>query len=108
MSYIARHKELCYKHSMAETTTSSITLRITKSMEMELDRIAREQKRSRSYVMKEAFAHYVSSEKPQIKAARKPFNLEHFLKFAGSGVTPGTERTVEEIDADIRWLRGDD
>ena len=82
-------------------SSTMITARIPEALSEKLDDIARDSQRSRSWIVKEALEHYLT-QKPEAPEYRD------IMSFAGAGVKFSKRRTTEEVDAEIRWLRGDD
>lgn len=91
---------------MAEPSPT-ISIRLPLSTRNALDKVAKAQHRSRSYIMKEALdRHLAEIDRIEAVTPRKP--LAHLLSMAGIGAGLGPKRTKEEVDAYIRWLRDDD
>lgn len=86
----------------------TVSIRLSEADRSRLDRAMKQTRRSRSFLMKEALdRHLAEIVQEQMPAAQKD-KLSRLLALAGSGVNPDKPRTVEEIDAHIRWLRGDE
>ena len=83
-----------------------VTARLPEALMEKLDEAARKLGRSRSWIVKEALERHLAQElkgvTPQVKARRD------IMSFAGAGIKLSNRRTDEEIDAEIRWLRGND
>jgi predicted transcriptional regulator len=92
-----------------EITMSSskmVTARLPEALVEKLDELARKLGRSRSWIVKEALEAYLSpSEKTDAVKTAGPRDI---MSFAGAGVKISNRRSAEEIDAEIRWLRGND
>ena len=83
-----------------------VTARIPEALVEKLDEAARKLGRSRSWIIKEALEAYLSSSrKPEIAKGGVRGDI---MSFAGVGVKNSNRRSAEEIDAEIRWLRGND
>jgi predicted transcriptional regulator len=89
--------------------SSTITVRLSESIRRRLDVAAARQRRSRSFLIKEAIEqHLASLEHTAESAAQSPPTLSNFLAMRGAAHGLSLPRTKEEIDAHIRWLRDDD
>ena len=81
--------------------TNMVTSRLPQELTDKLDAAARESRRSRSWIIKEALERYLT-ENPAASERRG------LMSYAGAGIKLSTRRTAEEVDAEIRWLRDDD
>jgi predicted DNA-binding protein len=89
---------------MASTTLS---LRIPVEMRERLDRATLTTRRSRNQIVRMALEHHLD----RIAGESRPSSAEvvrRIRAFAGAGAPASGGRSAEEIDAHIRWLRGDD
>jgi RHH-type transcriptional regulator, rel operon repressor / antitoxin RelB len=86
----------------------TISLRLPPKTIQLLDKAAKATRRSRSFVMKEALDQYLEKVPHGVSGPHnKP--LSHLLSLRGIAQKLGQkQRTKEEIDAHIRWLRGND
>jgi predicted transcriptional regulator len=83
-----------------------VTARLPEALVDKLDEVARRLGRSRSWIIKKALETYLpSSQKTDTTKAGAPRDL---MSFAGAGIKISNRRSAEEIDAEIRWLRGND
>ncbi|MGL5113770.1 MAG: ribbon-helix-helix protein, CopG family [Beijerinckiaceae bacterium] len=90
------------------TPSPTISLRLPTEARERLDRVARRTRRSRSFLMQEALSRHLDAIEREQQSEDPKLRLERLMKFAGVGKALGQARTVEDIDAHIRWLRGDD
>lgn len=85
----------------------TVSIRLSETDRARLDRAMKQTRRSRSFLMKEALDRHlteiVQEQTPDVPKQR----LSKLLSLEGAGVRPGQERSIEEIDRHIRWLRGD-
>jgi predicted transcriptional regulator len=89
------------KGELVMSSPTMITARISEKLSHKLDEVARESRRSRSWVIKEALERYLSEN------AGTP-TRKGLMSYAGAGIKLSRRRTAEEVDAEIRWLRDDD
>ena len=89
------------------TSSSTLSLRLPADTRERLDRVAAKSRRSRSYIIQRALELHL--DEVAKREAPEPSGLyESLMKFAGAGANLHGGRSKEEIDADIRWSRGDD
>ena len=88
-------------------STSTLSLRLPNETRQRLDRAAEKSRRSRSYIIQRALELHLDEVAKEEVVPEKPGFYDRLLKFAGAGAVNGG-RSKEEIDAHIRWLRGDD
>jgi hypothetical protein len=94
------------RNKMASSPT--LSLRLPNETRARLDRIAEQSRRSRSYIILRALERHLDDvAKEEMPTNRSGF-YPSLLKFAGAGAKLSGGRSKEEIDAEIRWLRGDD
>jgi predicted transcriptional regulator len=86
----------------------TISTRLPESSRTLLDRAAKQTQRSRSFLMKEALDRHLAEIVLEHAPDAPRHRLAKLLSLAASGINPVKQRTVEEIDAHIRWLRGDE
>jgi hypothetical protein len=86
----------------------TISIRLPESSRVLLDKAAKQTRRSRSFLMKEALDKHLAEIVREQTPEKPPKRLSTLLSLEGKGVRPGQERSVEEIDRHIRWLRGDE
>lgn len=80
--------------------SSMVISHLPKDLVEKLDQFAHAARRSRSWVIRSALEHYLENQ---------PSNMpDGLMRYAGAGVALSKRRTTEEVDAEIRWLRGDD
>jgi len=83
-----------------------VTARLPEVLVEKLDEAARKVGRSRSWIIREALEAYLSaSGKAEIAKGGVRGDI---MSFAGAGVKISNRRSAAEIDAEIRWLRGND
>jgi RHH-type transcriptional regulator, rel operon repressor / antitoxin RelB len=88
--------------------TPTISLRLPKDARERLDKVAAKSRRSRSFIIQEALERHLDEiEREQLREPQKG-RLSTILGLAGAGTALNGPRSKEEIDAHIRWLRGDD
>ena len=85
----------------------TISIRLPESSRVLLDKAAKQTRRSRSFLMKEALDRHLAEIVQEQTPSASKSKLTKLLSMAGSGVNPDKPRSIEEIDAHIRWLRGD-
>lgn len=89
---------------MASTTLS---LRIPVEMRERLDRATVATRRSRNQIVRMALEQHLD----RIAGGNRPSTAEavrRIRSFAGAGAPASGARSAAEIDAEMRWLRGDD
>lgn len=79
--------------------SNTVTSRLPRELIEELDRVAHDNHRSRSWLIKEALEAYLYGTR------NRPASL---MSYAGAGVNLSTRSTAEEVEAEIRWLRDND
>ena len=84
----------------------SVSVRLSPELMKALDDLARRQKRSRSAIVKEVLQKHLLEDYDA--PAKRKERLEGLMKFAGIGAELSTYKSAEEVDATIRYLRGDD
>ena len=90
------------------TSSPTLSLRLPQDAREKLDRIAKQSRRSRSYIVQRALEMNIDEVARQEAPSETPGFYSSLQKFAGAGAKLNGGRSKEEIDADIRWLRGDD
>jgi predicted transcriptional regulator len=86
----------------------TISIRLPDADRVRLDKAVKQTRRSRSYLMKEALDRHLAEIVREQSSDTPKQRLSKLLSLEGKGVRPGQERTVEEINRHIRWLRGDE
>jgi predicted DNA-binding protein len=82
----------------------TISLRLPQEARDRLDRATIKTRRSRSFLMQRALEKHLDDiEREETAAPMK--RLSVVLGLAGAGASPSAQRSTEEIDAHIRWLR---
>jgi RHH-type rel operon transcriptional repressor/antitoxin RelB len=89
-------------------STSTLSLRLTKEARERLDKAAARSRRSRAYIVQEALERHLDEIEREETPAPKKSRFAAILSLAGAGAALNGPRTKEDIDNDIRWLRGDD
>jgi metal-responsive CopG/Arc/MetJ family transcriptional regulator len=87
------------------TTSPTMSLRLPEEHRIELDRVAKIERRSRSYLVKEAVGKYLAEYRRQAAPQAEKGHLATLLSLEGKGVRASRPRSREEIDQHIRWLR---
>ena len=86
-----------------------ISFRLPKLQQTRLEKLATLTRRSRSFLVKDAVGRYLDEVMPEGVAPEAPKRrLTRLLALAGTGASGDRVRSSEEIDAHMRWLRGDD
>jgi predicted DNA-binding protein len=86
-----------------------ISFRLPKQHLTRLDALSALTRRSRSFLVKDAVARYIDEVMPEGSTHEAPKRrLTRLLALAGSGASSDHVRSSEEIDAHMRWLRGDE
>jgi predicted transcriptional regulator len=86
----------------------TISIRLPEASRKSLDKAVKVTRRSRSFLMKEALdRHLADIVREQAGAAVKP-RLQTLLGMAGAGAGKTRKRSARDIDAHIRWLRGNE
>ncbi|MDB5555730.1 MAG: Ribbon-helix-helix protein copG family [Rhizobium sp.] len=83
-----------------------VTTRLPEALVEKLDDVARKLGRSRSWIVREALERYLAQEPKGV--APQANKRGDIMAFAGAGIKLSNRRSAEEIDAEIRWLRGND
>ncbi len=86
----------------------TISIRLPEEQRASLDRATKLTRRSRSFLVKEALERHLNDILREQTPEPPKRRLTHLLSLAGDGTSKDHVRTAEEIDAHIRWLRGDD
>jgi predicted DNA-binding protein len=86
----------------------TISIRLPDADRVRLDKAVKQTRRSRSFIMKEALDRHLAEIVQEQTSIVPKKGLEKLLSLAGSGVNRENPRTIEEIDAHIRWLRADE
>jgi hypothetical protein len=81
---------------------------LTKEARERLDKAAVRSRRSRAYIVQEALDRHLDEIEREETPAPKKSRFATILSLAGAGIGKDGPRSKEEIDAHIRWLRGDD
>jgi predicted transcriptional regulator len=89
-------------------SSPTLSLRLPNETRERLDRVAERSRRSRSYIIQRALELHLDDVAREEAPFRQAGFYSSLLKFAGAGARLNGGRSKEEIDADIRWLRGDD
>ena len=84
----------------------SVSVRLPADLIKALDDIAQRRNRSRSEIVKDVLQKHL--ERDYEGEAERKARLDRFIKFAGAGAQYSTYKSAGEIDATIRYLRGDD
>jgi predicted DNA-binding protein len=86
---------------------TTISIRLPKETRKALDEAAKVTRRSRAFLVKEALDHHLKRIMSQhnVEDRRRRFQLLYELQ--GAGAQDGG-RSAEDIDAMIRYIRGDD
>jgi RHH-type transcriptional regulator, rel operon repressor / antitoxin RelB len=87
--------------------SSNLSLRLPAELRAKLDEAARSSRRSRSQIVQMALERHMGTVVGDRESMSNKERVERIRALAGSG-KPLKPRTGEEIDAHIRWLRGDD
>jgi predicted transcriptional regulator len=90
------------------SATPTISLRLPKNARERLDKVAAKSRRSRSYIIQAALERHLDEIEREEAEKPKKGRLSGILGLAGAGTVLNGPRSAEEIDAHIRWLRGDD
>jgi Arc/MetJ-type ribon-helix-helix transcriptional regulator len=86
----------------------TISLRLPAEYRAKLDKLTETTRRSRSFLVKDALERYFSEMLPDDQNGAIPKRrLTTLLALGGDGTSKHHVRSREEIDAHIRWLRGD-
>ncbi|CAN7515611.1 ribbon-helix-helix domain-containing protein [Rhizobium sp. LjRoot254] len=88
------------------SSSTMVTARIPEALVEKLDEAARKLGRSRSWIVKEALERHLAQEPKSVTPRTN--ERRDIMSFAGAGIKLSNRRTDEEIDAEIRWLRGND
>lgn len=92
----------------APEATPTVSIRLTLKAKERLDKATARTRRSRSFLMAEALERHLDEiEREEAQAAPKR-RLETLRSLAGAGRPANGPRSAEDIDAHIRWLRGDE
>ena len=88
--------------------SASISLRLSATARERLDKAAVKTRRSRSYLIQAALERHLDEivTEEQVQAPKARFST--LLSLAGAAAARNGPRSREDIDRDIRWLRGDD
>jgi predicted transcriptional regulator len=86
----------------------TISIRLPDADRKRLDKAVTQTRRSRSYLMKEALDRHLAEIVREETSDSPKQRLSKLLSLEGQGMRPGRERSAEEIDRHIRWLRGDE
>lgn len=79
--------------------SNMVTSRLPQDLVERLNHAARNTRRSRSWIIREALETYLSA---------SPCQPADLMSYAGAGVKLSERRTPEEVEAEIRWLRDGD
>jgi predicted DNA-binding protein len=86
------------------TPSPTISLRLPQEARARLDRATLKTRRSRSFLMQRALERHL--DEIEREEAQEPVRRLS-VTLALGGAAANNERTKSEIDAHIRWLRGD-
>jgi len=92
-------------------TLPPTSVRLTESTRRILTDAARRTHRSQSYLVEAALKQYlpqIAEDETQTATDASRTRLQRIMTLAGSGATESGFRSVEEVDAHIRWLRGNE
>jgi RHH-type transcriptional regulator, rel operon repressor / antitoxin RelB len=87
--------------------SSNLSLRLPAELRAKLDEAARVSRRSRSQIVQMALEHHLDRNAAESRPSAAEA-VRRIKAFAGAVVPASGRRTAEDIDAHIRWLRGDD
>jgi RHH-type transcriptional regulator, rel operon repressor / antitoxin RelB len=90
-----------------DMASSNLSLRLPAELRAKLDEAARTSRRSRSQIVQMALEHHLDRNADESRPSAAEA-VRRIRAFAGAVVPASGRRTPEEIDAHIRWLRGDD
>jgi RHH-type transcriptional regulator, rel operon repressor / antitoxin RelB len=86
-------------------TAPTISIRLPEAQRQQLDRAAKQTRRSRSFLMQEALERHLADIVKEETVETRKRNLATLLSFAGAGAKGRKPRTAAEVDTHIRWLR---
>jgi hypothetical protein len=89
-------------------SSPTISIRLPEAARLSLDNATKLTRRSRSFLMKEALERHLADIVQEQTGGGSKSRATTLLNFAGAGAKLGMTRSREEIDAHIRWLRGDE
>jgi uncharacterized protein (DUF1778 family) len=90
------------------SASPTFSLRLPKEARERLDRATQRTRRSRSFLVVEALDRYLDEIEREQRVERSPARFSRLMALEGVGRRADGPRTSEDIDAHIRWLRGDD
>jgi predicted transcriptional regulator len=91
----------------ASKSQSHLSVRLPDALRHRLDAASARTNRSRSYLVQEALKRHLSEIDVGDAEPRSRSSIQEIIGMAGSGARYAGWRSPEEIDAYIRWLRGD-
>lgn len=105
---------MCYRYARNNceaifmSSSSTLSLRLTKEARERLDKAAIRSRRSRAYIVQEALDRHLDEIEREEAPAPKKSRFATIFSLAGAGAAINGPRSKEEIDNHIRWLRDDD
>jgi len=90
---------------------SPTSVRLSEDTRRILTDAARRTRRSQSYLVEAALKQYLpqlADDETQTATDASRTRLQRIMALAGSGAAESGFRSVEEVDAHIRWLRGNE
>jgi predicted DNA-binding protein len=87
---------------------ATISVRLPHKTRKALDKAAKDTRRSRAFLIKEALDRHLTSIGADERRDDVARRLRLIEELAGAGASAGGLRSAEEIDAMIREMRGDD
>ena len=87
-------------------SNQTISIRLPAKTREKLDLAAKRTRRSRSFLMQAALERHLSEIIDEQESGYRRNSLKKLLDFAQAGSRPNPPRSAEEIEAHIRWLRG--
>lgn len=92
-------------------TPPPTSVRLTEGTRRILTDAARRTHRSQSYLVEAALKQYlpqIAEDETQAAIDTRRNRFERLLALGGSGAKESSYRSIEEVDAHIRWLRGNE
>ena len=89
------------------TATATTTVRLPSAIRAQLEQVARATKRSRSSLMIEAIEAHLEQLQDEARSTAQTPRYASLMKYQGAAAKTGG-RSVAEIDAILRDIRGDD
>ena len=85
-----------------------VPIHLPDEMRRRLDRASGKTRRTRDEIVEEALARHLDALEKPVGELNARERIDGVLALAGSGVPDTGPLTPDEIDARVRWLRGDD